>query len=117
MSLIPCHFCQTSWDGILPLGRRDNCPKCGRDAKICLNCKFYNANVYHECEENNADFEADKDRGNFCDYFFPAGSSVTNSKTTMDDQKLMALFGQNHATPAEKKSKLEIELEEFLKKK
>ncbi len=117
MSLIPCHFCHKTWDGILPLGRRDSCSHCGRDAKICLNCKFYNANVYHECEESNADFVPDKDRGNFCDYFFAAGSVSAEQENSLDNEKLRALFGSTELNDAKKKSKLEEELEAFLKKK
>ena len=117
MSLISCHFCKALWDGILPLGRRDNCPNCGRDAKICFNCKFYSANVYHECEESNADFVADKDRGNFCDYFFPVGATESIENKHAEDEKLLALFGNKLDSLPLKKTKLEEELEAFLKKK
>lgn len=117
MSLLPCYFCKKTWDAVLPLGRRDSCPHCGRDAKICYNCKFYNAHAYHECDENNADFVPDKDRGNFCDYFFPAAQKSQSAENSSEAEKLAALFGDSDSSSSRKKSKLEEELEAFLKKK
>jgi hypothetical protein len=32
-------------------------------------CKFYDAKVYNECRETNADRVTDKEKANFCDYF------------------------------------------------
>jgi hypothetical protein len=32
-------------------------------------CKFYDARVYNECKESNADRVVDKEKDNFCDYF------------------------------------------------
>ena len=51
------------------VGRRDDCPSCGQDLHVCLNCKHYDRSVYNECHESQAERVLDKDRSNFCDYF------------------------------------------------
>lgn len=53
-------------------GRQDSCVKCGRDTRICKNCKHYDRNAHNECRENQADRVVEKERANFCDYFSPA---------------------------------------------
>jgi hypothetical protein len=30
---------------------RDECPACGRDLHICLNCEFFDANAYRQCRD------------------------------------------------------------------
>ncbi|QDK37725.1 hypothetical protein [Bdellovibrio sp. NC01] len=53
------------------IGRRDECPHCRADVHVCKNCEHYDAKVYNECRETNADVVREKDRANFCDYFSP----------------------------------------------
>ncbi len=48
---------------------RDECPKCGSDLHICLNCKFYDENKAYGCMEMRAEPPREKERANFCDYF------------------------------------------------
>lgn len=64
-----CHFCGSELDMEGRVGRRDQCPFCGRDLHICLNCRFYDPGAYNQCHEPQAERVVDKERSNFCDYF------------------------------------------------
>lgn len=120
MTALTCHSCGHSWLADPPISRSEECPKCRRDAKVCLNCRFYQATAYRECQESEAGWIKDKEKGNFCDYFEPgsgSAASAANAKATSD---LEALFGaspgsQKPAEPA--KGSLEDQLAQFLKKK
>ena len=53
---------------------RDECPACGRDLHICLNCEFYDANAYRQCLESIRELVQDKEKANYCDFFRAAKS-------------------------------------------
>ncbi|MCL1927293.1 MAG: hypothetical protein FWG07_00680 [Treponema sp.] len=42
---------------------------CGKDLRSCRHCKFYLSGSRGDCSEPNAEKPADKERGNFCDWF------------------------------------------------
>ena len=48
---------------------RDECPACGNDLHICLNCEFYDRNAYRQCRETIKEPVQDKEKANFCDFF------------------------------------------------
>ena len=48
---------------------RDECPACGRDLHICLNCEFYDFHVYRQCRESVREPVLDKEKANYCDFF------------------------------------------------
>ncbi len=52
---------------------RDCCPKCDRPLHVCRNCGFYDRGYHNQCRETMAELVADKERGNFCEYFAPQG--------------------------------------------
>src|SRR5512139_145904 len=64
-----CHFCGQA----LPEGERvyrfSTCAACGRELKICLNCRFYSQGAHWDCLESIHDPVADKERANFCEFF------------------------------------------------
>lgn len=64
-----CHHCRK--EVVIPkvIGRKDACPFCDTDLRCCLNCLFYDARVYNQCRESQAERVLDKDRSNFCEYF------------------------------------------------
>ena len=76
----------------LPLARRDECPQCGCDAKVCLNCRFYDRSSYHECREPQAEWVKEKDVGTFCSYFSPREDAPAKDDLQDDKAKLEALF-------------------------
>jgi len=69
VSMKACHFCGQA----LPEGERvyrsTTCAACGRDLKICLNCRFYSPGAHWDCLESITDPVADKERANFCEFF------------------------------------------------
>lgn len=68
---IQCFSCQKKLTVPLPVSRREECPQCRADVRVCKNCKFYDSKVYNECRETSADVVREKDRSNLCDYYQP----------------------------------------------
>ena len=64
-----CFACGAAFDPDLEIFRTTTCPSCGKDAHVCLNCRFYDKSVHMECRESIAEPVAQKDRSNFCEYF------------------------------------------------
>ena len=88
-----CHFCQKAVDLEGKIQFREECPHCRRDLHICLNCRDYDPNAYHQCREPMAGLINDKKMGNFCDYFKPSDSPATgSSKADEARKKLDDLF-------------------------
>jgi len=114
---IQCFSCHHTWTFEPPIGRREECPGCGRDARICLNCRFYDPGAHHECREEQAEWVKEKDKGNFCSYFDARGEGQAHGSQQLDaKQKLDALFGgaKPQSEPA-KGADLAGDLEKFLK--
>lgn len=55
------------------VGRREQCPSCSSDVRVCLNCKFYDVSCYNECKEPQGERVLEKNKSNFCDYFVFVG--------------------------------------------
>jgi predicted RNA-binding Zn-ribbon protein involved in translation (DUF1610 family) len=75
-----CHFCGAEVENPREVYRSSTCPRCGKDLKICLNCRFYSPGAHWDCSETIEELVADKDRANFCSYFV-FGSSTSRSKS------------------------------------
>ena len=87
-----CAFCQHEITE-KKIHMRDECPSCGRDLHICLNCEFYDANAYRQCRESIREPVVDKERGNFCDFFRASQRvGVQSDKASADMKKLHDLF-------------------------
>ena len=114
---IQCFSCHNTWKFVPPLGRRDECPKCHADARICRNCRFYDRGAHHECRESQAEWVKEKEKGNFCGYFDAVEKTGAAAAQDGDaKQKLDALFGGSKSDDSEKKSAgLAGDLEKFLK--
>lgn len=90
-----CVFCTTP---IIEasIGFRDECPRCGADLHICLNCRFYDQYASRQCREPAIpDTVKDKERRNLCEYFKPATSEAAptgESASAAARRKLEALF-------------------------
>ena len=69
-----CFACGVEFSFGFAPGRREECPKCGADVHVCLNCKNYDKNAYNECREPQGETVKEKARANFCDYFELAGA-------------------------------------------
>ena len=64
-----CHFCGASVDEQFKIMRSSICSTCGKDLKICRNCRFYKSEVRWSCTETIDEPVSDKERANFCAYF------------------------------------------------
>lgn len=85
-----CFKCQKETGLIEPVGRRDECPHCGADARVCKNCEFYDIKVYNECREPKGERVLEKDRSNFCDQFTPGGQKFGDPANPKADPKSLA---------------------------
>ena len=79
-----CYRCKTiiDMDGI---GVRSECPSCGVDLHVCLNCIFYDNAKHNACREPQADFVREKDRANYCEYFKFVESTGENKKSRREE--------------------------------
>ena len=90
-----CHRCGTPFEGErVPV--RGVCSRCAAFLHCCRNCDHYVFGLANDCREPQAERVADKEQGNFCDWFRPAtatraatGTSAGRARTALD-----ALFGR-----------------------
>ena len=78
------------------VGRGDVCTGCGRPLHCCRNCEFYDPNRHNKCKEPQAEWVADREAANFCEYFNPSaagGTSAGGDKSAEARRKLDDLFG------------------------
>ena len=66
-----CYQCERDVPVQGKVSSRDSCPHCSADAHACLNCDFYDRNVHNQCREPQAEWTANKERNNYCEYFKP----------------------------------------------
>lgn len=69
------------------LGRQDSCPNCGRDTRVCKNCKHYDRSYNNECREEQAGRQVEKEKGNFCEWFQPRQGAGGAGGPTKNDLK------------------------------
>ena len=81
-----CYFCgaEASEDKIY----RNTLCICGKELRICLNCKFYSPGSHWDCNETISEAVRDKERANFCDWF------------SMADSSKQKVLGEGHKTKA-----------------
>jgi len=64
-----CWYCGTPVTDEEPFGRSLRCKSCGKDIRVCKNCRFFLPGSRGDCSETNAEPAADRERANFCDWF------------------------------------------------
>ena len=75
--------------------RKDTCDKCGAYLRCCYNCVFYDRGAHNQCREPQAEWQGDKEKANFCDYFQPGRSGASKDRRSAKDdarKKLDDLF-------------------------
>ena len=88
-----CVFCGEQVEVLGPIGKGEECPRCGRDLRCCRQCAFYDPGAYNECKEVSAERILDNERANSCEYFSPWGTRLGPDSRTGDARKaLEALF-------------------------
>ena len=70
-----CHACGAEVSKEGKLFRTDECGGCGRDLRCCRNCVHFHPTAHNQCLEPVAEWVADKERANFCEYFTFAEST------------------------------------------
>jgi hypothetical protein len=66
--MIACHACDEAIR-LEPIGPRDVCDRCQAYLHCCKQCDFYEPGAHNDCREPQAEMIADKNAGNFCDWF------------------------------------------------
>ncbi|MFT6898641.1 MAG: hypothetical protein ACJA13_003065 [Paraglaciecola sp.] len=82
-------------DVILPMSRREECSQCHCDQHVCKMCVYYDSASRISCLEEHAEYIADRERANFCDYFSPSNAAFNASARQKQQQakaRLAALF-------------------------
>jgi len=64
-----CHHCSREVRLLAALQRTDSCPYCRSDLKCCLNCRFFDPGANNQCREPAAEWQTEKEKANFCEYF------------------------------------------------
>ena len=86
-----CHACKKTVAVEKKISRTAECPHCGSDLHCCLNCGFYDKTVHNQCREPLAEWAANKEKANFCDYFVfadrtaPAGDDSQTARKKMEE--------------------------------
>jgi hypothetical protein len=81
-----CYNCSSDIEvtALKPLGFRDTCPKCDRDAHVCRNCELFDESAHHQCRESSAELVRDKERANRCEYFSARAASTSKKGSSAD---------------------------------
>ena len=91
---------------LLPFSRNEECNSCNADLHVCRACKNYAVDAADACTEERAEFVAEKDRANFCDYFDPHATVFRKqdaSNALRARSELAELFGEE--SPADDSDK------------
>jgi F420-dependent methylenetetrahydromethanopterin dehydrogenase len=101
---LKCYRCGAELTALTPpLSRRDTCPSCRADLRVCLMCTAYDASAVRQCTEDDAEDVVEKSRANFCDYFAPNPAAHVPGQMTAQDRaaaELAALFDDTDAGSA-----------------
>ncbi len=62
------------------VGFRDDCPRCGADLHVCRNCAHHDPGAHNQCREPAAEWVADRERANRCDWFAPGEGGGDGSR-------------------------------------
>lgn len=84
MIALRCFHCGNELSFSERVGLREECDQCGSDVHVCRNCQFYDAKVYNECREPQAEVVLEKTRANRCEYF-QAGTQAGSAGPSKDD--------------------------------
>ena len=97
-----CHHCGREIQALAKVARTDGCPYCHSDLKVCLNCRLHDPGANNQCREPQAEWQAEKDKANFCEFFefreisvlSQPGASGAQSGETKARAAFDALFGK-----------------------
>jgi hypothetical protein len=64
-----CQHCSRELADAIVVERTSGCPYCHSDLKCCLNCMFFDPGLNNQCREPQAEWQSEKARANFCEFF------------------------------------------------
>ena len=74
-----CHRCGRELQVGSAVERTASCPHCYSDLKCCLNCRLHDPGANNQCREPQAEWQTDKEKSNFCEFFeFRETSSLSS---------------------------------------
>ena len=83
-----CHHCAKQVEIEAKPGRRDECPHCGSELHVCLNCSLYDPKLSRGCREPQADEVRELARANFCSWFtFREGAPEKSQQSESEKAK------------------------------
>jgi hypothetical protein len=91
-----CWKCGHHWEGDSQPGRGDTCPGCDFDLKVCMNCRFHDAQYRNECRIPETEPVPDRARSNFCGQFEVAPdleSGSSDNRSSEARKRFDDLFG------------------------
>ena len=121
MAQLVCQHCGAPLTVSEPIGREMTCDSCGRDLRACMQCRHYDTSYNNSCTETMADPVVEKDRRNFCEYFYFSRAAFTAPAAGRDRAadaraKLEGLFGGSGAKPKTSADDARAKLEALFKK-
>ncbi|MEA3277325.1 MAG: hypothetical protein U9Q81_19000 [Pseudomonadota bacterium] len=60
------------------LGRESACAHCGKDTRVCRNCRHYAPGRPNDCVEPMVEKVLNKERANFCELFEPTATPASS---------------------------------------
>jgi len=70
------------------IGFRDACERCAADLHACRNCAHHDPGAHNQCREPGAEWVADRERANRCEWFSPgsagAGADAARERARSD---------------------------------
>jgi hypothetical protein len=69
-----CVKCGHALPDELKVFRQTLCPGCSAYLHACIQCDFHDPRVHNQCLEPQAEFVANREKANFCEFFQVAGS-------------------------------------------
>ena len=89
-----CFACDASIE--LPagdkVGFRATCDACAADLHCCRNCELHDPAAQNQCREPGAEWVADRERANHCEYFAPsdrgggeAAAAASAARSALED--------------------------------
>ena len=102
-----CFRCGESLRSLTPpISRRDLCPGCSAELRVCRMCQHFLATAPRQCTEDEAEEVVEKERANFCEWFSPRGDAYDAARHRAEQRaanELGALFGEDeHSADPEK---------------
>jgi hypothetical protein len=91
-----CHRCGRELQLFVAITRTDGCPYCHSDLKCCLNCRLFDPGANNQCREPQAEWQTEKEKANFCEFFEFRETSALSSPglggTQSDRDRARAAF-------------------------